>query len=222
MNSIALHLPKNCDLRLDLAVINLLEERNRKRSPRKQKLVDAFLKLKTDQGLRPTYLEFHLKADADSRFIRQEFGSYPGLLAYAGELSDIELDVFERYKMIVLHYILSRGQDNWLTPVTSKQIAPYFHRYFTEKDYRIRTDFSVQQGKELRTYNEKKITSLLTRMPLSYWSGSSKGLVTFQDNVFTIRVTPLAEHAEILFRWTEEICDYRSHAYFERKSNFME
>jgi hypothetical protein len=58
--------------------------------------------------------------------------------------------------MIVLHYMLSRGQDNWLTPVTPAQIAPYFHRYFTEKDYRIRIDFSDQQGKELRTYNEKE------------------------------------------------------------------
>ncbi|KAA0966371.1 hypothetical protein FQ087_09110 [Sporosarcina sp. ANT_H38] len=99
------------------------------------------------------------------------------------------------YKMIVLHYMLSRGQDSWLNPVTPEQIAPYFHRYFSEKDYSIRTDFSDKQGKELRTYNEKKITSLLT---------------------------PLPEHAQILYRWTEEICDYRLHAYFERKSNFIE
>ena len=132
LNAAALNLPETCDFRLDLAVVNLLEEMKRKRSPRKQQLVDAFLKLKTDLGVRPTYLDFHLKADADSRSIKQEFGSYPGLLAYAGELSDIELDAFERYKkwiqeatgtgmtksykMIVLHYMLSRGQDNWLNP----------------------------------------------------------------------------------------------------------
>ncbi|MEK4715755.1 DEAD/DEAH box helicase family protein [Sporosarcina sp. FSL K6-5500] len=237
LKSVSLNLPENCDFQLDLAVVNLLEEMKRKRSPRKQQLVDAFSKLKTDLGVRPTYLEFHLKADADSRFVRQEFDSYPGLLAYAGELSDIELDAFEvyknwiqeatgtgmtkSYKMIVLHYMLSRGQDEWLTPVTPEQIAPYFHRYFTEKDYRIRTDFSDNKGKELRIYNEKKITSLLTRMPLSYWSDSSKGLISFLDNVFIIHVTPLAEHAETLFRWTKEICDYRLHAYFERKSNLQ-
>jgi len=234
LKSTALNLPENCDFRLDLAVVNLLEEMKRKRSPRKQQLVDAFSKLKTDLGVRPTYLDFHLKADADSRSIKQEFGSYPGLLAYSGELSDIELDAFERdkkwiqeatgtgmtksYKMIVLHYMLSRGQHNWLNPVTPEQIAPYFHRYFTEKDYRIRTDFSDKQGEELRTYNKKKIASLLTRMPLPYWSSSSKGLISFQDNVFTIHVAPLPEHAEILYRWTKEICEYRLHAYFERKS----
>ena len=100
LKSTALNLPENCDFRLDLAVVNLLEEMKRKRSPRKQQLVDAFSKLKTDHGVRPTYLEFHLKANADSRSVKQEFGSYPGLLAYAGELSDIELDAFERYKNV--------------------------------------------------------------------------------------------------------------------------
>ena len=229
-----LNLPETCGFNLDLAVINLLEEMKKKRSPRKPQLVDAYVKLKTDLGVRPTYLDYHLKADADSRSIKQEFGSYPGLLAYAGELSATELDVFEinrkwiqeatgtsmtkSYKMVVLHYMLSRGQNNWLDPVTPEQIAAYFHQYLTEKDYRINTDFSDKQGKELRIYSEKKITSLLTRMPLSKWSGSSKGLITFKDNLFTIHVTPLPEHAEILYGWTKEICDYRLHAYFERKS----
>ena len=56
-------------------------------------------------------------------------------------------------------------------------------------------------------------------MPLSKWSGSSKGLISFQDNIFMIHVTPLAEHAEIIYRWTREICEYRLHSYFERKGN---
>ncbi|WP_438317214.1 DEAD/DEAH box helicase family protein [Sporosarcina sp. FA9] len=234
LDAAALNLPGTCDFRLDLAVVNLLEEMKRKRSPRKQQLVDAFLKLKTDLGMRPTYLEFHLKADADSRSIKQEFGSYPGLLGYAGELSVLELDAFEKYKkwfqeatgtgmtksykMVVLHYMLSRGRDNWLDSATPEDIAPYFHQYLTEKEYRLNTDFSDKQGKELRRFDEKKITSLLIRMPLTKWSGSSKGLVTFQEDVFTIHVTPLSEHMEILYRWTKEICEYRLHAYFERKS----
>jgi len=237
LDAATLNLPATCDFRLDLAVVNLLEEMKRKRSPRKQQLVDAYYKLKTDLGVRPTYLEFHLKADADSRSVKQEFGSYPGLLNYAKELSDVEEDVFEShkkwiqeatgtsmtksYKMVVLSYMLSRGQDNWLNPITPKEIAPYFHQYLTEKDYRIRTDFSDKQGQELRTYNEKKITSLLTRMPLSKWSGSSKGLISFQDNVFMIHVVPLPEHVGVLYRWTREICKYRLHAYFERKSGLI-
>ena len=100
----------------------------KKRSPRKQQLVDAFFKLKTDLGVRPTYIDFHLKADADASGVKQGFGSYPGLLAYAGELSAFELGTFESNKkwlkeamgtgmnkshnMVVLHYMLSRGQDN--------------------------------------------------------------------------------------------------------------
>lgn len=237
LDAATLNLPSTCNFKLDLAVINLLEEMKKKRSPRKQQLVDAYVKLKTDLGVRPTYVDFHLKADADARAIKQEFGSYPGLLAYAGELSEIEQHAFEAnkqwlqevtgtgmnksYKMVVLHYMLSRGQDNWLNPATPEQIAPYFHQYLTEKDYRINTDFSDIQGQELRIYNEKKITSLLTRMPLSKWSGSSKGLITFEDGVFTIHVTPLPEHAEIVYQWTREICAYRLHSYFERKGNLQ-
>lgn len=234
LKSSALNLPENCEFRLDLTVVNLLEEMKKKRSPRKQQLVDAFTELKKTLGVRPTYLDFHLKANADSRAIRQEFGSYPGLLAYAGELNREELNVFEAhkvwiqevtgtsmtksYKMIVLDYMLSRGVDHWLNPATPEEIAPYFHRYLTSKDYRIQIDLSHKQGKEMRIYNESKITSLLKRMPLSKWSSSSKGLISFTNNVFTIRVLPLPEHKETLFIWTKEICAYRLHAYFERKS----
>jgi hypothetical protein len=32
---------------------------------------------------------------------------------------------------LALHYMLSRGQDNWLDPATPEQIAPYFHHYLT-------------------------------------------------------------------------------------------
>lgn len=86
LDAAALNLPDTCDFRLDLTVVNLLKEMKKKRSPRKQQLVDAFSKLKTDLGVRPTYLDFHLKADTDSRAIKQEFGSYPGLLSYAGDI----------------------------------------------------------------------------------------------------------------------------------------
>lgn len=99
LNSSALNLPESCHFELDLNVIDLIKEMRKKRSPRKQQLVDAFYDLKTDLGKRPTYLAFHLKADADSRAIRQEFGSYIGFLAYAGELTEQEEDAFEQYKI---------------------------------------------------------------------------------------------------------------------------
>lgn len=234
LDATTFNLPQTCHFQLDLAVINLLEEMKKKRSPRKQQVVDAYFKLKTELGKRPTYLDFHLKADGDARVIKQEFGSYPGFLSYAGELNAAEQQAYElnkkwlqevtgtgmnkSYKMVVLNYMLQKGQENWLTPVTPEEIAPYFHQYLTEKDYRRNADFSDKQGKELRDYNEKKIVSLLTRMPLSKWSSSSKGLITFEDNLFTIHVNPLTEHAEIIYRWTSEICMYRLHSYFERKS----
>ena len=234
LDAATLNLPTTCGFELDLAVVNLLKEMKKKRSPRKQQLVDAFMKLKTELGTRPTYLEFHLKADADARIIRQEFGSYPGFLQYAGELNEAEQQAFESnkgwlqevtgtgmnksYKMVVLHYLLSKGQENWLNPVTPAEIAPFFHEYLTAKDYRIHVDFSDKQGKELRNYNEKKIISLLTRMPLSKWSASSKGMITFVENIFTIHINPLPEYAKIVYEWTRETCAYRLHQYFERKS----
>ena len=101
LNSVALKLPKTCGFHLDLEVVNLLEEMKRKRSSRKELMRDAFLKLKTELGLRPSFLEFHLKANADSRIIRQEFKSYQGLLAYADDLSVNELDVFEKLQKVV-------------------------------------------------------------------------------------------------------------------------
>jgi len=55
LKSTALNLPKNFYYRLDLSVVNLLEEMKRKCSPRKKQLVDAFLKLKTDHSVNPTY-----------------------------------------------------------------------------------------------------------------------------------------------------------------------
>lgn len=233
LKSTTLNLPTTCDFQLDMAVINLLEEMKLKRSPRKQQLVDAFFEIKTDLGFRPTYLDFHLKAKTDSWAVKQEFGSYSGLLAYANELNIDELDTFENYKewvqevnstgmtksykMIVLKYMLSRGADKWLDPITAEEAAPYFHHYLTAKEYRIRTDLSDKQGKDLRVYNEGKIAYLIANMPMMKWSASSKGLITYEDNLFTIQIEPSEEHRKMLFQWTEEVCEYRLHMYFERK-----
>lgn len=230
----ALQLPDNCSFHLDLQVVDLLTEMKKKRAPRKQQLVDAFYELKIGLGHRPTYLEFHLKANADSRAIRQEFGSYVGFLAYAEELNVQERSAFEQhkewiqevcrtgmnksYKMVVLKFMLSKGSEKWLEPITAQEVAPYFHHYLTSKTYRMQADFSDKQGKELLVYNERKITSLIHRMPMTKWSGSSKGLISYPDNLFTIHVQPLAEYKELIYEWTKEICEYRLHTYFERKA----
>ncbi|SDG74703.1 PLD-like domain-containing protein [Planococcus glaciei] len=227
--------PVGCEFNLDLQVINLLEEMRRKRAPRKEALVVAYRELKKELGSRPTYLEFHLHANADAKTVKQEFGSYFGMLSYAGELTEEEKDVWlkyehwllevektgmvKSYKMVVLSYMLSKGENKWLEPITPEEAAPFFHRYLTEKDYRMNIDFSDAQGKRLREYDQKKITDLVSLMPMTKWSGSVKdGIVAFEDGTFLFKLQPSDEENECLYRWTGEIAEYRLHAYFERKS----
>lgn len=227
--------PANCDFKLELAVVNLLAELRKKRAPRKEALVLAYRELKRELGRRPTYLEFHLQGTADSKAIKQEFGSWFGLLAYAAELNADEIEVWTKhqnwclevektgmnksYKMVVLRYMLSKGVESWLEPITPVEVAPYFHEFLTAKQYRLNADFNDVQGRKLRDYDEKKIADLIERMPMTKWSGSAKdGLVTFDEGLFSLNLSPNIEHQRILFDWTKEIAEYRLHAYFERKA----
>lgn len=225
--------PSLCSFNLDMRVINLLEEMARKKHPRKQKLYDDYFALKKELGRRPTYLELHLMGGSESSFYKQEYKSYVGFLLSAGELSEREQEVFRHheswivetertgmaksYKMIVLMVMLDRGVDEWLLPITPKETARGFHQYLTEEEYRKQIDLSDKSGKQLWEYNESKISSLISRMPMSKWSGNSKGLVTFENDVFQIHIDVLEEDREILFQWTKEICEFRLHYYFQRK-----
>ena len=227
--------PANCELNLDLKVINLLKELKKKKQPRKEKLVDGYKDLKLELGRRPSYLELHLYGREISREYRQEFGSYPGFLKWAEELNFFEEKVYnsyenwlkevertgmaKSYKMIVLQYMLSRGMENWLKSVTPEEVAPYFHQYLTEKDYRRKIDFSDKGSRLLWEYDESKVASLVARMPMTKWSGSSKGLVVFEDGTFSFDLTiHNKEENELLYKWTKEICEYRLHEHFERKA----
>ncbi|WP_203333727.1 DEAD/DEAH box helicase family protein [Planococcus beigongshangi] len=230
--------PVACEFNLDIQVIDLLKELNKKRAPRKEMVVMAYRELKREFGRRPTYLEFHLHANTDSKIVKQEFKSWFGLLAYAGELDEVEQEVWlkhkdwlmevertgmtKSYKMVVLSYMLSKGADRWLEPITPQEAAPFFHQYLTEKDYRLNTDFSDEQGKRLREYNEKAIADLIARMPMTKWSGSAKdGLVSFDGEVFQINLPLTSLENEIVYEWTRDISRYRLHAYFERKGHLQ-
>lgn len=126
------------------------------------------------------------------------------------------------YKMLVLSYMLSKGPEHWLDPVTPEETAPFFHHYLTEKDYRLNTDFNDAQGKRLRQYDEKKVANLISTMPMTKWSGSAaNGLITFLKNEFKLHLDPASGEKEFLYNWTKEITDYRLHAYFERKTNLL-
>ena len=227
--------PAACEFNLDIQVIDLLKELNKKRAPRKEAVVLAYRELKREFGRRPTYLEFHLHANTDSKIVKQEFKSWFGLLAYADELDETEQDVWlnqkdwlievertgmtKSYKMVVLSYMLSKGEGHWLDPITPQEAALYFHQYLTEKDYRLKTDFSDAQGKRLREYNEKAVSDLIARMPMTKWSGSAKEeLVTFNKDSFQFNFLLNSLENDIVYKWTKEIADYRLHAYFERKA----
>ncbi|MDN3427365.1 DEAD/DEAH box helicase family protein [Microbacterium sp. APC 3898] len=227
--------PEVCGFNLDLQVIDLLEEMRRKRAPRKEALVMAYSDLKREMGRRPTYLEFHLHANLDSKNVKQEFGSYIGLLAYADELTESEQDVWlkfkawfievektamnKSYKMVVLSYMLSKGEERWLEPTTTEEAAPFFHNYLTEKEYRMNIDFNDVQGKRLRKYDRKKVADLIAQMPMAKWSGSAKdSIVSFEEGIFMFQLQPSIEENELLYKWTREIADYRLHVYFERKA----
>ncbi|MGG2990307.1 DEAD/DEAH box helicase family protein [Geobacillus stearothermophilus] len=225
--------PETCELHLDVQAIHLLEEMQKKRQPRKERLLADYRQLKQELGRRPTYLELHLHGRSEAAEYKSEFGSYVGFLYWADELSDLEKDVFRKYeswlvevertvmsksyKMVVLKAMLERGSSGWHEPITPQQAAAFFHRYLTEKEYRKRIDFSDGETKRLWQYDEEKVSKLIARMPMTKWSGSSNGLISFANNVFALQFAIEDEHQEILHNWTKEICEYRLHVYFERK-----
>ncbi|ANU14439.1 DNA/RNA helicase [Planococcus halocryophilus Or1] len=230
-------IPLQCEFNLDLQVINLLEEMRKKRSPRKELLVMEYQELKKEMGRRPSYLDFHLHANIESKTVKQEFSSYVGMLAYADELTEPEQNVWlkyknwllevektlmtKSYKLVVLSYMLSKGIEKWLEPITPQEAAPFFHSYLTERDYRMKVDFNDAQGKRLRKYDVKKIADLISEMPMTKWSGSAKEeLVIFENNFFKFNLQPFPEENEVLYKWAQEIAEYRLHAYFEKKSIF--
>ncbi|MFJ5717512.1 DEAD/DEAH box helicase family protein [Neobacillus sp. NPDC093127] len=227
-------LPEFCEIDLDVNVINLLHEMSRKRQPRREKLFNDYMALKRDLGRRPTYLELHLKGASDSPQYKQEFHSIFGFLKWAEELSEQELAIYNRYenwlvevertgmtksyKMIVLLAMLNRGKSIWNKPITSKEAAPFFHQYLMEKEHRKRIDFSDKAAKKLWVYDEKDVSKLIATMPMTKWSSSSKGLISYENDMFVLNFDVAKEDEEILFYWTKEICEYRLHYHFERKA----
>lgn len=233
-SSIIPTVPHQCVIDLELNVIDLLKEMVKKKQPRKEKLLQSYLELKQEIGRRPTYLELHLKGQSESPQYKQEFKSYVGFLHWAKELSDVEKIIFNKYKdwlieiertvmtksykMVVLLGMLQRGPSNWYKPITPEEIAPFFFHYLTETNYRKRIDFSDKESKLLWEYKVEKISGLISRMPMTKWSGSSKGLVRFEDNVFSFNLDIDDQDEYVLFEWTKEICEYRLHYHFEKRA----
>ncbi|MFT9846763.1 DEAD/DEAH box helicase family protein [Aneurinibacillus sp. REN35] len=229
--------PANCEVNVDLRVIDLLKELARKRQPRKERMLEAFLLAKQEMGRRPTYVEAHLQSGGDGAVYRQEFGSYLGFLYWAHELTDEEAQLFlkykewfvevektvmnKSYKMVLLLAMLQRGAQEWERPIQLKEAARFFYDYLTAEPYRYRIE--TRDGKEgssqkvLGDYHEKEIIKLLKNQPVAKWSGSSKGFACTEDDAFFIRLELLPAEREQVFEWTKEICEFRLHYYFEMK-----
>lgn len=227
-------LPAGCEFNIDTEVINLISHMTKKLARGKELLIMHGHELRKDLGHRPTYLEYHLQAGVDSSMIKREFGTYFNLLNASGDLNAKELQVLEdyeewflevertgmtnSYKMVLLKCMLKRGEDEWFLPIQAIYAAKCFHHYLTDKSYRKNIDFSDKQGKEMAEYNERKVASLIQRMPMTMWGGSANKMVTYEDKVFKVTFDIATEDRSIVYEWTRQICEYRLHTYFEKKA----
>ena len=196
-------------LELETRVIDLIEEFQKKRKPRREQMIEAFYTMRDELGRVPTLLELHLNGSFDGEQYRKEFGSYVGFLQAVGVLTDKEKAAYETYsnwikevertsmsksyKMVVLSYMLSRGVKEWTRAVTAEEVAPYFHEFYMSKEYRKKIDFSAKNTQALWKYDEKKVASLIAKMPMTKWAGSSKGLVSFDGERFGLRLRLMKE-----------------------------
>ena len=221
-------------MHLETKVIDLLNELSRKKLPQRERLLRAFMDVKNELGKIPTYLELHLYGTSGSREYRNEFGSYTGFLLWAGCLSTEEEEAFysyvewlrdvqrtamaKSYKMIILLYMLERGPDRWMEPITAQEAAPFFHKFLMEKEYRKRIDFSDPELRRLWEYHEAGVSQLIAKMPMTKWGNVKGSMTSYEGGVFSLRCPqPPPQHKETVYRWKRDICLYRLHVHFERK-----
>ncbi|HLQ73182.1 MAG TPA: DEAD/DEAH box helicase family protein [Bacillota bacterium] len=92
------NLPQGIEIELETEVIDLLKEMKRKRSPRRERVMMSYYRVKDELGRRPTYYEMHLNGSVSSRDFRQLHGSYFGFLYAIGELTEREKNIYETYQ----------------------------------------------------------------------------------------------------------------------------
>lgn len=212
-------------LHFDLEVIDLLQEILRKKQTKRQQIEQAFQDMQYDLGRTPTYLEFYLQCGIDDVPITKEYGTYIHFLNALDELDAIEKEIFisfeklllevektnmsRSYKMVLLQTMLERGASNWYKPMTAEEVAPSFIAYLEEPSRKqieaIPTDFN-------------QVIRRIEQMPMTKWASSSKGLATFENGSFAFLIDIPKESENILFEWMQQICAYRLHRHFAKKS----
>src|SRR5690625_2201425 len=134
---------------------------------------------------RRTYREVNLYGNENYREYRQAFGGYISFLYEYDELSEAEVRVYKNhlrwlqkvekesmtksYKMVVLQYMLSKGPSEWYRPITPVEVAPHFHQFYMEKEYRKKIDFSSGNTIRLWEYDEIGVANLIATMPMDKW-----------------------------------------------------
>ena len=215
----------DCVVNIDLDVIDLLKEIIKKNSSYKEQILDAYMNVKAELGRRPSYLEMYLQSGFYDINIAREFGSYIGMLKQAEELTAEEIEAFEKheqllveiektamtksYKMVLLKSMFERGAVNWPKAITASEIATFFAQYLADPT-RSRID-AIDS-------DDKKVISLIEKMPMTKWSGSSKGLLYFEDSKFGFNVEIEPFMQETIYAWVKEICEFRLNRYFARKA----
>lgn len=229
--------PASCTIHLDTKVINLIKEMSGKKQTHKarlqERLKDAYVRVKEELGRRPTYLEYYLRSGIQPHDLKRLFKGYFLFLNWLGELNNHEQEVLHRYqawwsqvhdtsmtrsyKMVLLHAMLLRGENAWYKPITPIEAAPAFYHYLTEKEYRKQKDLSDKDKKNWsEAFNETEVSRKIATMPMTKWAGSSNGLLSFHDGLFTLHLSVLHEDQKCVFEWTKQICEFRLHTYFAR------
>jgi hypothetical protein len=113
---------------------------------------------------------------------------------------------------------VERGPADWYKPITATEVTPFFYSYLTSEEYRNHIDFSGKSHKQMWEYDEKKVASLIAKMPMSKWSGSSKGLISFENGIFDVQLEIPDPLEKVVYEFTREICEFRLHAYFQRRT----
>lgn len=227
------NVPISCSINLDLEVIDLIEEMRHKNSSREERIKYDYYYVKETLGYRPTYTQAHLNGLANSKEYRQVFGGYHAFLLQHNELNNLEKDVAstytswltklenetmsKSYKMVILKFLLSKGPDNWLEPITPEDAAQYFHDFYMRTEYIKQADFSTTNTKKLWDFNEQKTATLIRNMPMKYLTSKDE-LIVFENNQLKINFSVENDHKKTLHAMTSEICDYKLHTYFERKT----
>ncbi|MBM7583559.1 hypothetical protein JOC86_000096 [Bacillus pakistanensis] len=64
-----------------------------------------------------------------------------------------------------------------------------------------------------------KEASLIAKIPMLKWSGSTKGLISFDKNKFELNFSIKNECEVLLYQFTKKICEFRLHYFFNEEKN---